>query len=123
MILDEEDKQPDNVSSEFLRYHHKFNRISPKRIQLMAKQGILPRRLAKCPIPVCTACLYGKATKRKWRDKNADNESEAYVPTRPGEVVSVDQLISSTPGLIAQISGTPYKAIYKCATEIGRAHV
>ena len=85
-------------------------------MQLMARQGILPHSLSRCPVPVCTACLYGKATKRKWRDKTSDNTAESYVPTKPGEVVSVDQMISSTPGLIAQISGNPYKARYQCAT-------
>jgi hypothetical protein len=60
--------------------------------------------------------MYGKATKRKWRDKTLNNKAEAYVPTKPGEVVSVDQLISSTPGLIAQLSGSPYKARYNVAT-------
>lgn len=82
----------------------------------MARRGIIPHRLAKCPVPACTACMYGKAIKRKWRDKNADNQAEAYVPTRPGEVVSVDQMISATPGLIAQMTGWPCKARYKCAT-------
>jgi hypothetical protein len=116
VIEDEEERQPTNVSAEFLRYHQKFNHISPKRIQLMAKQRIIPYRLSKCPIPICTACLYGKATKRKWRHKHSDNDHEAYVPTRPGEVVSIDQMISPTPGLVAQNTGMLTTARYKVAT-------
>jgi hypothetical protein len=116
IIEDEEERQPTNVSAEFLRYHHKFNHVSPKRIQMMAKQRIIPYRLSKCPIPICTACLYGKATKRKWRHKHSDNEKEAYVPTRPGEIVSIDQMISPTAGLVAQNTGMLTKDRYKVAT-------
>jgi hypothetical protein len=116
VIEDEEDRQPTNVSAEFLRYHQKFNHISPKRIQMMAKQRIIPYRLSKCPIPICTACLYGKATKRKWRHKHSDNDKVAYVPTRPGEIVSIDQMISPTAGLVAQNTGILTKDRYKVAT-------
>jgi hypothetical protein len=116
IVEDEEERQLDSASAEFLRYHQKFNHVSPKRIQMMAKQRILPFRLSKCPIPVCTACLYGKATKRKWRSKHADNMKESHVPTRPGEVISIDQMISPTAGLVAQNTGILTKARYKVAT-------
>jgi Reverse transcriptase (RNA-dependent DNA polymerase) len=116
IIEDEEERQVDSASAEFLRYHQKFNHVSPKRIQLMAKQRILPFRLSKCPIPVCTACLYGKATKRNWRSKHSNNMNAAHVPTRPGEVISIDQMISPTAGLVAQNTGALTKARYKVAT-------
>ena len=84
-----------------LREHQRFNHIPFSKIQEMARQGILPRRLAKCAIPVCSACLYAKSTKRKWRDKPTTKEPANTVPRKPGEVVSVDQLVSSSPGLTA----------------------
>ena len=52
----------------------------------------------------------------KYSQSTSDNTAKAYVPTKPGKVVSVNQMISSTPGLIAQISSNPYKARYQCAT-------
>jgi hypothetical protein len=79
----------------------------------MARRGILQRRLASCPIPVCTACLYGKATRRPWRSRSSDNQQNTSTPTRPGECVSVDQL---SPGLIAQMSGYRTKQRYTTAT-------
>jgi hypothetical protein len=103
LIEDEEDRQATNVSAEFLLYHQKFNHCSPKRLQLLAKTGIIPRRLASCPVPVCSACLYAKATRKAWRVKAHNIPSS--VPTRAGQVVSVDQMTSKTPGLIAQMSG------------------
>ena len=36
--------------------------------------------------------------------------------TKPGECVSVDQMISETPGLIAQLRGIPTVKQYKCVT-------
>ncbi len=49
--------------------------------------------------------MFGKATKRQWRQKSPTNKDEPRVPTRPGEVVSVDQMKSPTPGFIAQMTG------------------
>jgi hypothetical protein len=69
IILDEEDRQPANDLAELLAIHHQFGHISMRKLQEMAKQGILPRRLSKCRVPTCSACLYAKATKRPWRSK------------------------------------------------------
>jgi hypothetical protein len=57
-------KPTENDSAELLRYHYKFGHVSFARLQAMAKQGTLPAKLAKCPLPVCASCFYGKATKR-----------------------------------------------------------
>jgi hypothetical protein len=114
---DEEDYQPTSATAEFLRYHQKFNHCSPKRMQLLARSGVIPRRLAKCPVPVCSSCLYGKATRRPWRHKpNSLTAGESYVPTKPGEVVSVDQMKSANPGFVAHMSGFLTKRRYVCAT-------
>ena len=66
VVIDEEEKQPLSDMAELLLTHHKYGHISMKKLQEMAKQGILPRRLAKCRIPTCSACLYAKATKKPW---------------------------------------------------------
>ena len=67
---DEEDRQPTKVAAEFLKLHLKFNHCSPRKIQVMAKQGLLPTRLVTCAIPVCSACQFGKASKHPWtKDK------------------------------------------------------
>ena len=117
VIIDEEDKQETSVEAEFLRQHHRLGHISPKKIRMMARMGILPRRLATCNIPMCTACLYGKATRRPWRQKAATKRIDPTgIVTKPGDCVSVDQLESITPGLIAQLKGTPTHSRYHAAT-------
>ncbi|KAI2494618.1 hypothetical protein MHU86_19896 [Fragilaria crotonensis] len=117
IILDEEDRQPANDLAELLAIHHQFGHISMRKLQEMAKQGILPRRLSKCRVPTCSACLYAKATKRPWRNKpRKDGDDEDSKPTKPGQVVSVNQLVSPTPGLIAQMTGFLTTKRYRYAT-------
>ncbi|WP_317203594.1 hypothetical protein, partial [Janthinobacterium sp.] len=117
IVEDEEDVRPQDASAEFLRWHHRLGHISPKKIQAMAKQGLLPRKLVDCRVPLCTACLYGKATRRPWRSKSPNNKDEtARLITMPGQCVSIDQLESTTPGLIGQLKGIPTKLRYKVAT-------
>ena len=116
MIEDEEDRQVNNVSAKFLKYHYKFNHCSPRQKQILAQAGVIPRRLAKCPVPVCSACLYGKATRRPWRSKPSNQPSDGYVPTSPGEVVSVDQMVSNVAGLVATMAGRPTHQRYTVVT-------
>jgi len=72
----------------------------------MAKQGILPRHLATCPISNCQACFYVKNTKKPWRSKTSDEEREAHHPVvQPGEWISINMMTSLTPRLITQMSG------------------
>jgi hypothetical protein len=52
-----------------------------------------------------SSCLCPKAAKRSWRSRSSDNKDEARKPTKPGQCVSVDQLASPTPGLVAQMIG------------------
>ena len=112
---DEEDRQPTNVAAEFLKFHLKFNHCSSRKIQVMAEQGLLPTRLATYAIPVCSACQFGKSSKRPWRQKTRRNVAEVERAQDPGDVISVDQMIPRTPGIIAQMEGFLTKYRYTCA--------
>ena len=105
--------------AQLLMAHHQYDgHVSMRKLQTMAAQGVLPKRLAKCRIPVCSACLwYAKATRKLWRGKPrlANDESDER-PIKPGQVVSVDHLVSPTPGLIAQMTGFLTTKRYKYAT-------
>ena len=113
---DGEDRQPTNVAAELLKFHLKFNHFSPRKIQVMAEQGLIPTRLSTCAIPVCSACQFGKSFKHPWRQKTRRNGAEVERAQAPGDVISVDQMISRTPGLIAQMVGFLTKDRYTCAT-------
>lgn len=119
IIEDEEDTAfQEKPAAEFLRWHHKLNHMSGAKMQSMAKRGLLPTKLAKCQIPACTSCLYGKATRRPWRTKPKLGHQGGKLRTamEPGQCISVDQLESTTPGLIAQIKGWLTKKRYRVAT-------
>ena len=115
IIVDKEDRQESTPEAELLMAHHRFQHISFSKLLEMACQGILPRRLAQCKIPSCSICLYGKATKRAWRSKQG-KQRQRNKTLKPGEAISVDQMVSPVPGLIAQMVGFLTKQRYKYAT-------
>jgi hypothetical protein len=104
-----------NRTAELLHIHHRMGHAPFKKLQEMAKQGALPTRLRNCPIPTCAACLYGKASKKAWRSKPT-NQTHVKRTLAPGDITSVDQMISSTPGLVAQITGNLTTKRYTCTT-------
>jgi GAG-pre-integrase domain len=105
-------------SAVMLQWHHRLSHISMRRIQLMAKRGQLPKRLATCRVPLCQSCLYGKAVRRRWRDKpkTTTQDGNQASTTRPGQCVSVDQLESTTLGFFWQLKGRITTAKYRAAT-------
>jgi len=76
---------------------------------------MLPRRIKKIlkrldkhdtRPPMCNDCCGAKATRRPWgTSAGKGNASHIKPATNPGDVVSVDQLESSIPGFIAQMTG------------------
>jgi hypothetical protein len=74
VITDEENRQPESDMGQLLLLHHRYGHISMRKLQEMAKQGILPKRLSNCRIPTCSACLFAKATKQPWRGKTRKND-------------------------------------------------
>ena len=72
-IVEEEEVDTDNrnergdAMTEFAHVHQQLGHLPPAKIQRMAMEGFLPKRLATCPIPACCSCLYGQAARRPWR--------------------------------------------------------
>jgi hypothetical protein len=115
IITDEEDQQPSDLA-ELLMRHHQYGHISMRKLQEMARQDTIPKRLAKCRMPTCSACLYSKATKQPWRGKESKQGNSKELPKRQGHIVSVNQLLSPSPSLIAQMTGFLTTKRYNYAT-------
>jgi hypothetical protein len=98
----------DNPTHELLLFHYRLAHEPFKNLQLMAKQGILPKRLANC--------YYGKASKVPWCVKGDPKDCKLFQATVAGQVVSVDQLKSTVPGLVGQIKGWLTVQWYHVAT-------
>jgi hypothetical protein len=54
------------AQQELLHWHYRLNHLSFTHIQAMTKLHLLPSRLAKCTIPLCIVCTYGKMTCKPW---------------------------------------------------------
>ena len=114
-VNDRESMIARTASAELLIIHQKYGHIGFQRLREMAKQGVINSKYANCPIPTCSACMYAKAKRKRWRDKPRNDYIRA-VATNPGECVSVDQMFSPTPGLVAQMTGALTTKRYKYAT-------
>jgi len=112
----EQHQTPSNSSDELLMWHYRLGHKSFLQLQAMARSGDLPRRLATCKVPKCAACRLGKATKVPWRSKGEDNRRQIHTATEPGQCVSIDQMQSTTPGLIGQMTGFLTKKRYHHVT-------
>ena len=112
-----EDTAPTSLDphDELLRWHYRLGHLPFDQVKQLAQTGQLPKRLLTSKKPFCTACQYGKMTKRPWRVKG-DNKHATKTATQPGQIVSVDQLESNSPGMIAQLKGKLTQQRYKYAT-------
>jgi len=102
-------------SQEYMHWHYRLNHPSHTVMTRMAKQRMLPRGITRILTtmskqrtkpPMCNDCCGAKATRKPWRGKGKRYIQRHLKKTpHPGEVVSVDQLESSIPGFIGQMTG------------------
>ena len=100
----------------FLQLHQQMGYIPFQKMKVMAQKSVIPHRFARCPIPVCASCTYVKLTKKAWRGKPEKNYQKNSIAKEPGDIISIDQLVSPTPGLVAQMTGHLTTQRYKYAT-------
>jgi hypothetical protein len=116
----EDDERHQHVAiddqAELMRWHHCLGHLSFPKLKKLAILGKIPKRLAKVRPPVCSGCLFGAMTKVPWRGKEGDSNHTVFVATAPGQIVSMDQMISTQVGFIAQLKGSLTKKRYTAAT-------
>ena len=95
-----------------LTLHKTLGHLGYATIQLMARCGIVSRDLATVDPLICPGCAYGKARRRQSRYKGIQNKKQIRQGTSPGAVVSIDQLVSPTPGFVPIHRGLPTKKRY-----------
>jgi len=109
------DSAPSRTQQLLLRWHNCLSHMSFSKLQVLARQGRLPKQIATCEHPICSSCQMGKAHRRpvthisKMRPIDAED-------LQPGDRVSVDQIESSTPGMVDTYSGKPTSARYHAAS-------
>jgi transposase InsO family protein len=107
-ILDEQ--------QEYMRWHYKLNHASQKVMTRMANKDMLPSYITRIlktmdkqcrKGPICNDCYSASAARTPWRtkpNKQMKQTEDRRANLSPGDVVSVDQLETSTPGFIGQIT-------------------
>ena len=90
---------------EFLRWHHRLEHLSYKKMILLCTLRILSRRLLTVKPPMCAGCKAGAMTRKPTRVKGKNSKGLWKQTTKPGECVSVDQTESRTPGFIGVMRG------------------
>jgi hypothetical protein len=103
-----------NDKQELYRLHVRAGHLLFSKIQAMARQVEVPSRLQHCESPMCTACQYGKATRKPWRTKQKGKKIQPA--TKQGECVLVDQLKSRQVGFVVQLKGRLTLGMYRMAT-------
>jgi hypothetical protein len=99
-----------------MRWHYCLGHLSFKKLKQLALNGKIPKKFSKIAPPKCAGCLFGMITKLPWCGKESKSSHEVFVATKPGETVSVNQMVSTKAGFFAQLKGTLTKKRYKCAT-------
>ena len=99
-----------------LTIHESLGHLSFAVLKLMARCNIIPKDLADVDPPTCPGCAYGKAHRLQWRYKGTKNRKSIRVATALGQVISMDQLVSFTPGFVPTHRGTPTNKRYIGAT-------
>jgi hypothetical protein len=99
-----------------MRWHHRLGHLLFSELKKLAIIGKIPKRLAKVKPPVCASYLFGAMTKVPWRGKEGESNHKVFVATKPGQIVSANQMISTQVGLIAQLKGGLIKRQYTATT-------
>ena len=98
-------------------YHEKLGHVSFDILKRLSLAGLIPKDLANVPPPRCPGCQYGKAHRKPWRAKGwRMNNRNIKRANCPGAVVSIDQLVSPTPGFVPTHRGRPTTMRYLGAT-------
>lgn len=79
-----------------LLWHNKLGHIDFRILQSLAGSHGIPSEIKSCPIPICPSCINGKQHKRP-RFK-AELRPVSSGKHHPGQMVSIDQLVSRIPG-------------------------
>jgi hypothetical protein len=95
----EDDERHQHVATdnqaELMQLHHRLGHLLFSKLKKLAIIGKIPKQLANVKPPVCAGCLFGAMTKVPWQGKEGESNHKVFVATKPRQIVSVDQMIST----------------------------
>ena len=107
------------IEKEWLQRHNPLNHLSQSGMIQLVQAGVLPKKflLFQNSAPFRASCAFGKAHRHQWRYKSSSGHPiRSITDNKPGAWVSIDQMISAQPGLLAQMSGHLTRRRISCAT-------
>lgn len=108
-----------DLDKEWLHHHYALNHLSRDDMYKLARANVLPKKFLryKNSAPFCASCAFGKGHRRQWRFKGKKHGTiRKLSDNKPGNGVSVEQLVSAQPGLVPQISGRLTSSHIHCVT-------
>jgi hypothetical protein len=99
-----------------MQWHYHLGHLSFQKLKQLALNGKIPKILLKLKPPKCAGCLFGTMTKLPWCSKESAFSHEIFVAAKPGEIVSVDQMILTEVGIFAQLKGSFTNKQYRYCT-------
>ena len=105
-----------SMQGELLRWHYRLGHINFNNLKMLSILGKIPKNLAKIKAPKCATCIYRGMTRIPWRTKGQQSNINSIQFTKPDQCMSIDQMESSAPGLIAQLKGKLTRDRYTYAT-------
>jgi hypothetical protein len=94
-----------NNQAKLMHWHYCLGHLSFPKLKQLALNGEIPKKLAKVLPPKCAGCLFGMMTKLPWQGKETKAGHEVFIATKPGECVSIDQMMSTEVAFYAQLKG------------------
>jgi hypothetical protein len=97
----------DDDQQELMKQHYRMNHLPFPAMITLVEKGKLNRKFAKLrhKLPVCMSCMFGTVHCKPWRLKGEKGSIRKPSDNAPGKCVSIDQMISTQPGLIPQMAG------------------
>jgi hypothetical protein len=99
-----------------MHWHYRLGHITSDKLKQLALNGKIPKKLAHIKPPKCAGCLFGAMTKIPWCGTESKSSHKVFGATKPGEMVSVNQMVSTEVGFFAQLKGKLTKKRYQCCT-------
>ena len=93
----EEDEEHELTAADdqanLMYWHYHLCHLLFAKLKLLAKM-VRSHNLAKDSAAKCMVCLFGTMTKMPWQGKESKSSHEVFIPTKPGECIRVNQIVS-----------------------------
>ena len=96
--------------AELMRWHYRLGHLTFAKLKQLALNGKILKKLALLNPPKCAGCLFGAMTKIPWHGKESKSSHKVFAATKPGETVSVDQMVSTKVGVFTKLAFEKFTA-------------